>query len=107
MDELLQHLATDEMNSLFPDGYNHVLAEVYNVLYYAVRDRADELRLNAKTFVWSNDRAKVKEHSLQAKPSVSYRSQLLLILQYDPTLQRYAHITADSADEIVIEFSAR
>ena len=107
MDELLRHLAQDDMNPLFPDGYNHILAEVYNVLYYAVRDHASELRLNATNFIWKNDKAKVKEHALQAKPSVSYRSQLLRILKSDPILQKYARVTTDNADEITIEFSVR
>lgn len=107
MDELLHHLANDDMHSLFPDGYDHVLAEVYNVLYYAVRDRADALRLSAKDFVWSKQQAKIKEHPLQTKSAASYRSQLLLILQNDPILQKYVRVVTDSADELAIVFAER
>ncbi len=107
MDELLHHLATDDMHPLFPDGYDHVLAEVYNVLYYAVRDHADELRLNATAFVWSKQQAKIKDHPVQPKSAASYRRQLLRILQTDPILQKYTRVAADSADEIAIEFLAR
>ena len=107
MDELLQHLSRDDMAPLYPDGYDNVIAAVYNMLYYAVRDKADEIRVSAKTCVWSKGGAKIKDSEIPAKQSANYRTQLLRILDKDAIVQRCTRVTRSDDAELVLTILTR
>ncbi len=103
MDELLRHLARDIVASLYPDDYNHTTAEVYNVLYFAVRDHADELHLTDSNFAWIKGGKLIKSSKISGK-SEKYRAELDRIRAHDAIVERGTRVTKTDPDDYVIAF---
>ncbi len=102
MDELLRHLANDEVVSLYSD-YNQTTAEVYNVLYFAVRDHADELHLTDSNFAWLKGGKLIKISKISGK-AAKYRGELERIRANDSIVQRFTQVTKTEADDFLIAF---
>ena len=103
MDELLRHLARDVVAPLYPDDYNHTTTEVYNVLYFAVRDHADELHLTDANFAWLKGGKLIKSSKISGK-AAKYRAELDRIRVRDAIVARGTQVTKTDPDDYVIAF---
>lgn len=105
MDELLRHLGNDHVASLYPDGYTHLTAEIYNVLYFAVRDGAEELYLNENSFVWLKNKQPIKTAKISGK-AAAYRAELMRVRETDAIVGKYTRVLRESSDQFAVEFIA-
>ncbi len=103
MDELLRHLAQDTVAELYADDYNHTTAEVYNVLYFAVRDHADELHLTDSNFAWLKGGKLIKSSKFSGK-AAKYRAELERIRAHDAIVERGTRVAKTDPDDYVIAF---
>lgn len=104
MNELLRHLANDEVASLYSD-YNHTTSEVYNVLYFAVRDHADELHLTDSNFAWLKGGKLIKSSKISGK-SAKYRAELERILDQDEIVKTHTKVTQTDPTDFVVALVA-
>ena len=102
MDELLRHLAQDTVASLYAD-YNHTTAEIYNILYFAVRDHADELHLTNSNFAWLKGGKLIKSSKISGR-ATKYRTELEGVRTHDAIVERHTRVTKTDLDDYVIAF---
>ena len=103
MDELLRHLARDTVATLYADDYNHTTAEIYNILYFAVRDHADELHLTDANFAWLKGGKLIKSAKISGK-AAKYRAELDRIRARDTIVAQGTQVTKTDPDDYVIAF---
>lgn len=83
----------------------HVLSFLYNMLKWLERDKADELRLMPKEFVWSKQGEIVGRFPITTpEPTPSFHEMLLRILAHDREVQKHLQVASD--DKLTFSFKA-
>lgn len=114
MNELLRHLSSDDLPSLYWDEtsqqieYGHLTGFVYMMIKRALSEGADRIQASALSLTWSREGKVIgkvdltpSEHPEYPK---SYANQIRKIIDKDPIMRKWTRIVSDEHDTIACDF---